>query len=199
MKISAGTLGNINWKDGGWLILDLGFSNQTESCAILQQDGIEDCFTYGKAVEKIIEIAEKNRTTNLVIEAPLSVSFDRHDNPKGRQGERLDNGQHRYWYVGLGCSVLVASSYLIKKLADHPSTAEIRLFEGFVSFKERGKKSDHLADVNSLRKAIEGYYGGCDHVIRPDDVTLDDGDRVTSAFDILGLNIGIPPIICGKI
>jgi len=129
---------------------------------------------------------------NLVIEAPLSVSFDIKGNPKGRKPERV-NGKTRYWYVGLGCAVMVAATYLIKEISILEMKTEVRLFEGFVSFKSKDIASNHSNDVIALRASIKSPSQ--ETVIKPDEMKIDASDVISSAFKISGMDYGVPPII----
>jgi len=82
--IHAGKVSDIRWSDGKWLILDIGFSNSRKSCGILLGDEEAKQLTFNEAVHEVIRIANRLPLLNLVIEAPLSVTFDKSGNPKGR-------------------------------------------------------------------------------------------------------------------
>ncbi len=150
---------------------------------------------FNEAVEWICRfILESPGPVNLVIEAPLSVAFDQTGNPAGRSIEK-QGGRTRYWYVGLGCSVMVAALYLAKAVAAIRAESEVRLFEGFVSFKARDAKSDHSRDVELLREVIRDpgdFPGG---IVAPQDLRMTDSDRLESAFAVAGIDTGVPPVI----
>lgn len=131
---------------------------------------------------------------NLLIEAPLSVAFNAAGNPTGRSIERR-NRQIRYWYLGLGCGVLVAATYLLRAIYDTRPDREIRLFEGLASFKPRGIRSSHSDDVCNLRKIIwEGASKlGC--VIPPEKLAVSQEDDLLPAFLVAGMNFGVPPVV----
>jgi hypothetical protein len=191
--IRAGTVEEINWEFGDWIFLDIGFSNKSKSCGILFGDQVPYEAKYNKAVSDICHFLEnQEKPSNLVIEAPLSVSFDKDGNPKGRKPEKQE-GKTRYWYVGLGCSVMVAATYLLKKISEKAPEKEVRLYEGFVSFKKRNVASNHLEDVLSLRSSVKNPAKGS--IIKPEDFKMDVTDKILSAFKVTGMDYGIPPII----
>ena len=97
--IRAGSIDEINTTSGSWVFIDIGFANKAKSCGLLFDDGEPVEVTFNQAVEKICSHIRTSHTpVNLVIEAPLSVSFDNYGNPKGRAVEK-HNGKTRYWYV----------------------------------------------------------------------------------------------------
>jgi len=131
---------------------------------------------------------------NLVIEAPLSVAFDAKGNPKGRSVEKQGN-KTRYWYVGPGCTVMVAALYLVKAISELSGSAEIRLFEGFVSFKKRNKKSDHSRDVELLREVVDNPVKFSNAIIESEELRMTESDTLKSAFLLAGIDIGVPALI----
>ena len=193
--IYSGEASDISWSNGTWLILDVGFSNTQKSCGILLGDGEAECLTFSDAINEVIEIASRLPLLNLVIEAPLSVTFDKFGNPKSRSMEK-EGGKNRLWYVGPGCAVLVAGMYLIKELYDSHPSGDVRLFEGFVSYKSKGTKSNHSKDVELLREVIKAVKNKSCRIIKPEEIKTDPGDTIKSAFEVMNLaDIGIPPII----
>jgi hypothetical protein len=126
------------------------------------------------------------------------VAFNNKGNPTGRSVERFDT-QTRYWYVGLGCGVLVAATHLLRQLHDHASRRPIRLFEGFVSFKVRTARSRHQDDVTALREVVwhpERHHGA---IIPPDALQMRPTDSLRSAFAVAGMDFGIPPVIVAAV
>jgi len=193
--IHSGKADNISWPNGTWLILDIGFSNSQKGCGILLGDEEAKQLTFNDAIDEVIRIANNLPLLNLVIEAPLSVTFDKSGNPKSRSMEK-EGKKNRLWYVGPGCAVLVAGMYLMKKLYDSHPTGDVRLFEGFVSYKSKDNKSNHLKDVELLREAIKAAQTRPQHIIKPEEIKTDPDDNIKSAFDVMNLaDIGIPPII----
>jgi len=193
--IHAGKVSDICWSNGTWLILDIGFSNNKKSCCLLLGDGKPNTMKFGEAICEVIKTAEDKPLLNLLIEAPLSVAFDKCGNPKSRRIDKKGE-QSRPWYVGPGCVVMVAAMYLMRKLCDSCPSAEVKLFEGFVSFKSKLAKSSHSDDVKCLRDAIKGEVTRTSHFYKPEELKEDHDDNIKSAFEVMNLaDIGIPPII----
>ena len=193
--IKAGDIKDITWSSGTWLIFDIGFSNKSRSCGLLLHDGKPNNFQFGEAVRNIIEIVRNNEHINLVIEAPLSIAFDINGNPKGRSVEKRGS-RTRYWYFGPGCTVLMATTYFFMELMKSNPTVNIKLFEGFVSYKNREDPSNHLEDVMLLRETIM-LPNPRQHCTRPEDLRMDTHDKLKSAFGVAGMDFGIPPVIHG--
>lgn len=193
--IYSGRIDDIVWPNRPWLILDIGFSNSQKSCGILLGDEEAKQLTFNEAVDEVIRIANSLPLLNLVVEAPLSVTFDKSGNPKGRSMEK-EGGKNRLWYVGPGCAVLVAGMYLMRKLYDSHPSGDIKLFEGFASYKSKEAKSSHSKDVELLREAIKAAQTKSHHIIEPEEIKTDPDDNIKSAFEVMNLvDIGIPPII----
>jgi hypothetical protein len=153
--------------------------------------------TFSDATKMISSfIHNSNRTVNLVIEAPLSVTFSNLGNPTGRMIEKLGN-KTRYWYFGLGCSVLVSAQYLIANLIPFCKNKDVRLFEGFVSFKPSGVTSNHSEDIKRLRQVIEEPQMYANKIVPPSALKNLNSDSIESAFKIVGHELGIPPVIIG--
>lgn len=161
-KLRAGTMDELRHPTGDWLFVDMGFSQSSASCGVLSDSaGGDDAWsaspesvTFGECVKKVCgEAGVSGPPLHLVLEAPLSFCFTEQGNPLGRSIEKQGR-RTRYWYVGLGCSVLVSAQFLLRALAATTLRREVRLFEGFVSFKTSGVASDHEADVRGLRDAV---------------------------------------------
>jgi hypothetical protein len=139
--------------------LDVGFSADKSSSGLLIGDGESDRVQFGEASRRIIDhLKRATSPTNLVIEAPLSVCFNKNGNPTGRliEKEAVEGKMKtRYWHAGLGCSVMVAAMYLIRDISEACQTSHVRLFEGFVSYKYRNVKTDHSADVKLWREVVK--------------------------------------------
>ena len=90
---------------------------------------------------------------------------------------------------------MVAAMYLMRDIAEQAPDSDIRLFEGFVSYKGRGERSDHCADVLVLRDVVQDpvrYYADC--IKSADDLCARE-DRIESAFKVCGTDRGVPPVI----
>jgi hypothetical protein len=193
--IRSGRLDELDPQSGDWLFIDLGFSSKERTCGIAHGEGTPQCVTFGDLRRQVFQIAAAVRVPlNLLIEAPLSVAFNADGNPTGRSIER-EGSQTRYWYYGLGCGVLVAATYLVRGLLDHPGPQPIRLFEGFVSFKQKGKKSHHGDDVQALRAVVWDRSRRAGAVCSPERLKLEATDRVESAFKVVGIDLGVPPVV----
>lgn len=193
--IRAGRINEVTAASGNWVFLDIGFANNAKSCGLLFDDGTPEEVTFNSAVEDICNfIKSGNAPVNLVIEAPLSVSFDIEGNPKGRSIEKQGN-KTRYWYVSLGTTVMVAALYLVRAIYDSKPAKEIRLFEGFVSFKDSNTPTNHINDVLLLRGIVNNPNKESESIITPDSLCMDTTDKIQSAFLVAGLDFGIPPVL----
>lgn len=136
--------------------------------------------------------------TSLVIEAPLSVCFNKNGNPTGRRIEKEaieGKTKTRYWHAGLGCSVMVAAMYLIHAISEAAPNSHVRLFEGFVSYKDRADGTDHCGDVELLRQVVRDPTRFADCIVSGDDLQADPSDDIVSAFKVCGSDCGVPPVI----
>jgi hypothetical protein len=196
--IEAGTREQVKWGDGNWLFLDVGFSANKSSSGLLVSNGKPCCVQFGEATRRIVDhVTRSTCTTNLLIEAPLSVCFNKSGNPTGRliEKEAIEGKtKTRYWHNGLGCSVMVAAMYLIRDISEAAPTSQVRLFEGFVSYKDRTVKTDHCADVELLREVVKdpGRFAEC--IISVDGLRGPD-DKIVSAFKVCGSDCGVPAVI----
>ncbi|HWP01242.1 MAG TPA: hypothetical protein VNL74_11580 [Methylococcus sp.] len=193
--IRAGLPAEAHRNSGEWVFIDLGFAKSAKSCGLLVGDGIPTEISFSQLRAEVTAIALSNQTPlNLLIEAPLSVAFTATGNPTGRSFERRGK-QTRYWYVGLGCSVLVAATYLLRAVYDLHPGREIRLFEGLASFKPKGVRSSHSRDVIGLRRVIWEDASCSGSVIPAEELPAAQGDRVFSAFLVAGMDFGVPPVV----
>jgi hypothetical protein len=178
-----------------WVFVDLGFAQAAKSCGLLVGDGEPIEVSFSQLKKEVLEIvASDGKLLNLLIEAPLSVAFNSHGNPTGRSIERREK-QTRYWYVGLGCSVLVAATYLLRDIHDACSNREIRLFEGLASFKPKGIPSSNSNDVLNLRKLIWGDDSQPGRIVSPEQLAAAPEDKLLSAFLVAGMDFGVPPVV----
>jgi hypothetical protein len=193
--IHAGILTDVYRTSGEWVFVDLGFAQTAKSCGLLVGDGEPKEVSFSQLRTEVIEIVTAGgKPLNLLIEAPLSVAFNVKGNPTGRSIERRKK-QTRYWYVGLGCSVLVAATYLLRSIHDVRPVREIRLFEGFASFKSKDLCSSHSDDVLNLRKLIWENAEKSGHIVPPEQLAASQEDKLLSAFLVAGMDFGVPPVI----
>ena len=149
-------------------------------------------YQFSEAVREVVEIIRTHQNLNLVIEAPLSIAFDINGNPKGRNVEYIDN-KYRYWHTGPGAVVSLASLIFMKRLLDSKPFNTISLFEGLVSFKSKTRRSNHEEDVLALKRAIMSQSPAR----IPEPHRRAKGDTVESIFNVIGHDLGIPPVIEG--
>ena len=203
-EIVAGSTNDINENSGQWLIVDIGFSSTACSCGVWDTTREPRVVTFGELVNLAIrKVQESDQPTlNLLIEAPLSVAFQQNGNPTRRRCDSRGN-KHRDWYVNAGATTLIATGYLLRELNKCRRTRQVRLFEGFVSFKTsnhspRSKKAriaSHNNDVRSLKKAV--WNPKTADIFDPGELRLNPSDRVESAFPFLDKN-PVPPVIRTK-
>lgn len=191
--IRAGRDTEVTKDSGFWIFVDVGFSKDKRTCGLLLHDEKEPTeITFSVLCQKVVEqVRSRKEPVNLLLEAPLSVAFNNAGNPAGRTIERKLGVGQRYWYLGLGCCVLTATTYLLRGMVDICPKTEVRLFEGFVSFKEKDKKSSHKDDVVALRNAVWNLSASATTMPQG----LSETDRIESAFRVAGMDFGIPPII----
>jgi hypothetical protein len=186
-----------NWESGEWVFIDIGFSASKKSCGLLlpSNDSRSDCeFTFEDLTVAVLDfIGYSPGSINLLIEAPLSVAF-KNGNPAGRSFEFRKGKTPRYWYSGVGATVLTATTYLLRSIHDAKPSCEIRLFEGFASFKPRGAKSDHYQDVCDLRALVRGDTSK-GRIVSPEEIRRDTDGEVQSAFKVARMDLGIPPVV----
>lgn len=193
--IRSGLASELSKDSGAWVFVDLGFARKAKSCGLLIADGKPEEVTFATLVNKLTESAiSSNEPMNLLLEAPLSVAFDKWGNPTGRSVERRGKTT-RYWYVGLGCSVLVAATYVLRALLALDISREIRLFEGLASFKPKGSMWTHCDDVVALRDVAWNRDSPFGKILGPNELKSDVGDRLLSAFAVSGMDIGVPPVV----
>jgi hypothetical protein len=189
--IQAGKISQINLKNGRWIFLDIGFSGKQKTCGLIFADGEPECLKFGEAKRRIIaDITASKSPINLAIEAPLSVCFSPEGEPKGRDIEK-DGRDTRYWYSGPGCAVMTAAIYLVRAIYDTKPSAQVRLFEAFISYKQKGKQSDHKRDAWLIREAVSKNNKKCFKIAKP----LDARDKVKNAFTVAGIDCKLPAII----
>lgn len=194
-KICAGTMKQLRERKGDWIFVDIGFSNKSKTCGFLHVNRCgetirQGAMTFGCLRKSIIKLVkDSGPPLHLVLEAPLSTAFDDLGNPLGRKLEKRGS-ETRYWYVGLGCAVLVACLYLLKAIKDAKRARDVHLFEGFVSFKKGAGRSDHLRDVRALKDAVwsdsTSFYDTC---------YMDRSANISATLALLGFDDMLPPPI----
>lgn len=194
-EIGAGAQLEAHKDSGEWVFVDVGFANSSRSYGLLVHDGEPAELTFGDLQQRLVHLVSASTTPlNLVLEAPLSVAFNGRENPVRRAIEKRDTVS-RYWYVGLGCSVLVATTYLMRALCECRRTRAVRLFEGLASFKPKGEKSSHAGDVCKLRELVWSQLPEHGSIIAPEDLLSPGQGRVESAFKVSGMDFRVPPVV----
>lgn len=201
-QIRAGSVREICKDSGDWMIVDMGFSARQRSCGIWTEASGVDVVEFGTLVKRVIEEARKSDSgpLNLLLEAPLSVAFNERENPTRRRCENSKDGKYRLWYVNAGAATLIAADHLLRKLNGCQIQRDVRLFEGFVSFK--GPKGEaacskklgnpHERDVLLLKNAVWDPTQAC--IFAPENLKHKDSDTIQSAFAFLCKD-PVPPVI----
>lgn len=198
--IVAGRVDEAIRASGDWVFVDIGFSSKSKSCCIAVGDADPFHISYGELGPFLVRLTTRETdAVNLVIEAPLSVTFSMDGNPTGRQIEmrrRIDTCRRetRYWYVGPGAVVLTAATYLLFQLKQANQENQIRLFEGFASFKSNPPPSSHVDDICALRDVVWGRDSR-GRIVGPDELKLNCDDVLRSAFEVAGMDFGIPAVV----
>ena len=201
-QIRAGFVWEICKDSGEWVIVDLGFSARKRSCGIWTKANCACVVEFGQCVDRVIEEARKaaSKPLNLLLEAPLSVAFNKRGNPTRRRCDTSKDGKHRDWYVNAGATTLTAADHLLRKLNGCQIKRDVRLFEGFVSFKEtksqatpsKNRINPHERDVLLLKSAVWDRKNAC--IFAPDKLKQKKDDTVQSAFAFLCKDL-VPPVI----
>ena len=194
MHIRAGNYSKIDKRNGEWLFIDLGFGEKAISCGVLKGEGQPKVVSFGKLVKLAKWEAQQNAPSplNLVLEAPLSVTFNKDGNPTPRACDRK-NGEARDWYRYAAPSMILAAGYLLRALANCGIQREVRLYEGFVSFKTSDTKTNHIEDVKALKDVV--WNQKKDRTFAPAQLKRCESDHLESAFGFVGMDFGIPPVI----
>ena len=200
-QIRAGSIGEICAGSGEWMIVDLGFSARKRSCGIWTKANGACVVEFGQLVKSVIEEAQKpgKEPLNLLLEAPLSVAFNNSGNPTRRRCDTSKDGKHRDWYVNAGATTLTAADHLLRKLNGCQIKREVRLFEGFVSFKAKGasknqkeREQEHKCDVLRLKNAVWNRSTAC--IFAPEKLHRQNDPKARSAFAFLCKDL-VPPVI----
>ena len=202
--IRAGTIDEFNPKLGDWLFVDVGFSSTRKSCGVLKNSERPWTETFGGLVDFVIqEFGIPGPPLNLVLEAPLSATFNKGGNPTARCPDK-----NRQWYLQPATTVMVATIRLLRRMNDFAIQREVRLFEGFASFKSSSTKWPyekdygfsktawpHIADVLRLRCAA--WHPTQKYVVNPRKLKINKTyDTLHSILEFAGMESrGIPPVL----
>lgn len=192
--IIPGTPAMASRDSGVWVFVDMGFSKNSKSCGIAIGECEPYVVRYGDLGPRIAcELSKGSPPLNLLIEAPLSVAFNNRGNPTGRKIEKRRR-YTRYWYVGAGAATLLATTHLLRRLHEMHPAREIRLFEGFASFKSKRATFSHAVDVSDLRSVVWGESEN-GKIVGCDELKMEKGDILRSAFAVSGMDFGIPAVV----
>ena len=195
--IRAGRVSDIDKQKGEWLFVDIGFAQEVESCGVLKDTEQPYTVTFRRLVNLVIKEATKktSKRLNLVLEAPLSVTFTKDRNPTARACDRRGREPRDWYRTGAALSSMTAAGHLLSEVEKKKSRIqrEVRLFEGFVSFKPKGGNSDHKKDVQKLREVVWNPTPVC--ILAPSQLKRNESDRIESAFKFAGMDYKIPPVI----
>lgn len=195
--IAAASMDDVRQDSGDWVFVDIGFAQRgAKSSGIAIGEAPPDEVEFASLAPLIIEeMCRGSGPMNLLIEAPLSVAFDAKGNPTGRRIEKRGSDT-RYWYVGLGCSVLTAATHLLRRLNESELARQVRLVEGFASFKSgRPRKRPHADDVRNLRDVAWGRDGARGCVVAQELLRMNPDQHLESAFKVSGMDFGVPPVV----
>ena len=200
-KIIAGRTTDINRGSGQWLIVDIGFSSTNPTCGVWNGTGEPSVVTFGELVGLATEEVQKpvTQALNLLLEAPLSKAFQQNKNPIRRSCDS-QGGKLRLWWTNAGATTLIAANELLLALDACQGQRNVRLFEGFVSFKrsedtptsKAARIAAHKEDVLKLKNAV--WTGANAQIIDPGELRQNPGDRIESAFPFFDKKL-IPPVI----
>lgn len=185
MKLIAGNPINAS-QCADWLAVDIGFSCAKRTTGIMGAHWDKPkCIQYGQLIDECLRFAEGKFAVGLIIEAPLSMAFNLANNPTGRKGEKR-GAKTRYWYQGLGCSVMTAAALFLRTLAEADSAASAYVFEGFVSFKDEA--TNHGDDAAGLIRNRKNIVNGAN-------LLVEESDRIISLMGLWGGDSAIPGLI----
>ena len=226
-KIIAGSVKDICKESGQWMIVDLGFSKNNPTCGVWTDANIgePEVVTFEVLVDRVVQEACENKppSLNLLLEAPLSVAFAGKYNPTRRRCDerrREKNLEYRDWYYNAGAATLIAAGHLLRALDSCQRQRNVKLFEGFVSFKRSKPENKaeaekrHKKDVQALKNVVWDPTTACFvtlEKIKQSNGTPDwdsavacifdpqalnrKGERVVSAFAFAGMDFGVPPVV----
>ena len=200
-RIIAGQVADINRDSGQWLIVDVGFSSTEPTSGVWNGTGEPHVVTFGDLVELATREVRKAspQPLNLLLEAPLSVAFHQNGNPTRRCCDTY-KGKHRDWYVNAGATTLIAACRLLWALHRCERQRDVRLFEGFASFKsaqdtpktKAAREEKHKDDALDLKNAVWTRHNA--ELFDPGKLRQHPTDCIESAFPFLDEDL-VPPVI----
>lgn len=116
--------------------------------------------SFGGCVSYIAKLISEGAIDSLIVEAPLSGIFNNDGDPQWRrpfeQQPGIDKTERRYWYTQPGSTVCLAAVAFFNRLSQAILKCDkrVRVYEGFFTFKPKGK-SDHCYDAARLAEAAQ--------------------------------------------
>ena len=210
LEIRAGTVEALREDSGDWLFVDVGFSSTDKSCGVLKNNEEPKTMKFGHLVNWVVkEVQTPGPELNLLLEAPLSVAFDKYGNPARRatdSEEGKKGKEFRDWWYNAGASTLLATAHLLRQVKTYEVKRRVRLFEGFASFKstrpdpkwcriERFSETDwpHIEDLLRLRCAA--FDESRKFVTDQDNLKTPTVASLISTFKFADMDFGIPPVV----
>jgi hypothetical protein len=176
------------------IAVDVGFGNSSSSGIATSMS--DETFTKGFAscADVIADRTSSHDEVNLILEAPLTGTFDAEGNPDGRRPLEKKGSSTRYWYLQAGANVGIGALFLLRDLSARAVDAKVNLFEGFVSFKT--ETSEHVGDAQML---LREFQKGQDGDIRTIEEAASDTESASfvSFLDLIGAGSATtpPPIV----
>jgi hypothetical protein len=90
---------------------------------------------------------------------------------------------------------MTAALYLVRHIRDANLRQEVRLFEGFVTYKSKKQSSDHAADVCMLREVVldPDRFSHC--IFNEYKLKMNPSAIMVNAFEVAGISTGVPLVI----
>ena len=220
-EIGAGTVKERREDSGEWLFVDVGFSSTGKSCGVLKDRECPRAMKFDQLLKCVVkEVQTPGPPLNLLLEAPLSIAVDRDRNPARRRTD-TEGKEHRDWWYGPGATTLLAAGHLLREVKNCGIQREVRLFEGFASFKatkvnwsynDNYKKCygffkthwSHIQDVLRLQCTAWDPNPRQGFVTYRDELKTEGRKRddIEFAFKFADMDFGIPPVVkactCGS-
>ena len=146
------------------MAVDLGFSGEALSCGVAATHDAQTvrppAQRFGECVSTVIDFVREHGEIVLVVEAPLSATFDAHGNPAPR-GDFERSPRARWWSLGAGAAMALAAQHFLSAIHEAASDRTVHLAEGFVVGADSG---DHGRVATDLLMTFVGLNDGSWHV-----------------------------------
>ncbi len=146
------------------MAVDLGFSGEARSCGVAVTHDTQtvriSAQRFGECVSTVIDFAREHGEIVLVVEAPLSATFDARGNPAPR-GNFERSPRARWWSLGAGAAMALAAQHFLSAIHESVGDRTVHLAEGFVVGADSG---DHGQAANDLLMTFVGVNDGSWHI-----------------------------------